>query len=195
MKMLFFGFSRTVAPIWLLRYEVNPWWYQIERRKFRYRGVERVLSSCSNESSNMSPRTIEGTPTSMKAIREMNGDFQKDKKSEKKKKKRFKVKRLLKANNSFSLFSKDIFNLKQKFSGKKQSGDVRVGTPEGEWRFNQSLSPSRLQPNQKWNFWCQAKSANIYIVLLHSTTTVTSTNHTSFTHVLSLPYTNKVSRI
>ena len=121
----------------------------ISTTDFRYRGVERVLSSCSNESSNMSPRTIEGTPTSMKAIREMNGDFQKDKKSEKKKKKRFPRFIRSKSHVYFSLFSKDIFNLKQKFSGKKQSGDVRVGTPEGEWRFNQSLSPSRLQNSQK----------------------------------------------
>ena len=85
----------------------------------------------------------------MKAIREMNGDFQKDKKSEKKKKKRFPRFIRSKSHVYFSLFSKDIFNLKQKFSGKKQSGDVRVGTPEGEWRFNQSLSPSRLQNSQK----------------------------------------------
>lgn len=103
--------------------------------RLRSKPKDRV-SSCSNDSGSgaaMSPRPVEGTPTSMKAIMEMTNGSNSSPTSvsrnlfcEKKKKKTLKEKII------------------SKFSTKKnpKEGVVRVGTPEGQWH-NQSLSPQK----------------------------------------------------
>lgn len=121
--------------------------------RLRSKPKDRV-SSCSNDSGSgaaMSPRPVEGTPTSMKAIMEMTNGSNSSPTSvsrnlfcEKKKKKTLVIQNVCSKNIKKLFTSRLKEKIISKFSTKKnpKEGVVRVGTPEGQWH-NQSLSPQK----------------------------------------------------